>query len=85
MIHTSPQLPNNLTCLEDCFGFYKNPKNAVMMKKRDKKIGQCSQYGFDTQVGTHHELAVKFTASQYSDMALWVTAFEKEPLLQTLP
>ena len=75
MIHTSPRLPTNLTCLEDCFGFYKNPKNPVMMKKRAKKVGQCSSYGFDTQVPTHHEPAVKFAASHYSDMALWLSTW----------
>ena len=37
MVHTSPRLPKDLTCLDDCFGFYKNPRNAGMRKKRNKR------------------------------------------------
>ena len=76
MVHTSPQLPTNLTCLSDCFSFYKNPRNDVMTKKRSRKRVQCSAQGFDTLVPTHHEFGVNFTASQYSDMALWKSSWE---------
>ena len=77
--HTSPQVPKDLTCLDDCFGFYKNPRNDVMMKKRNQKRAQCSANGLDTLVPTHHEDGLNFEASHYSDMDLWWSTWIGRP------
>ena len=83
-VHTSPQLPKDLECLEDCFSFYKNPRNAGMRKKRDKKIAKCSEQGFDTLVPTHIETAVNFTASHFSDFTFWSDITETD-IIETGP
>ena len=84
MVHTSPQLPKDLTCLDDCFGFYKNPRNPVMMKKRNQKRAECSAQGLDTLIPTHHQDGVDFEASHYSDMALWWKAWLKSDFTTTI-
>ena len=48
LVHTSPRIPKDLICLEDCFSFYKNPKSRTLKRKLEKRIAQCSTHGLDT-------------------------------------
>ena len=73
---TSPQLPVDLNCLDDCFDRYlpypqnqpNRPRNSPFLEDIRKN---CSANGFDRQVPTHTKAAADFTASSFTNMDLF--------------
>ena len=59
LLFTSPQLPRNLRCLEDCFVRFKAGSDWA---KRSKVRRKCSANGLDRMIPTHRlsQLDVRF-------------------------
>ena len=61
---TSPTVPQNLICLEDCFSLFPSVPTFSEIQK------QCSDQGFDRLVPTHTSLGQAYIESNYKNASL---------------
>ena len=68
LLFTSPQIPRNLSCLEDCFIRFEAGSDWA---KRSKVRRKCSANGLDRLIPTHTKEGQEFIESRYSDASLY--------------
>ena len=68
LLFTSPQVPRNLTCLQDCFIRFEAGSDWA---KRSKIRRKCSANGLDRLIPTHTQEGQDFIESSYSDALLF--------------
>ena len=68
LLFTSPQVPRDLSCLEDCFIRFEAGSDWA---KRSKVRRKCSANGLDRLIPTHTKEGQDFIKSNYSDAFLF--------------
>ena len=73
LLFTSPNVPKDLSCLEDCFKRFEAGSDWA---KRSKVRRKCSANGLDRLIPTHTQAGQDFIESNYSNAILfWANKF----------